>query len=158
MSHILKKLFLNLRKKNRGKKVSNNYVIQYIEGDDEYVILIEALEENNETNNIEKLYEDTIALYEKKKKFSLLISLFLKMHNQIKVLCKKLPDIFNKINEEENIDRDKDLSKELSSFKQIYENASEIIQNMGYDSIQFYAVLFCYLNYYDKETFSQMIK
>jgi len=29
-------------------------------------IFIEALQENNEINKIEKLYEDTIALYEKK--------------------------------------------------------------------------------------------
>ena len=112
----LEEIVFEFKKKNKGKKASNNYVIQYIEGDDEYVIsfsvkensfvyetelkkgnkyldnivkenidqnivpyynklniLIEALQENNETNNIEKLYEDTIALYEKKKKFSLLI-------------------------------------------------------------------------------------
>jgi len=45
-------------------------------------IFIEALQEDNEINNIEKLYEDIIALYEKKKKISLLISLFLKIYEQ----------------------------------------------------------------------------
>ena len=116
------------------------------------------MQENNEINNIEKLYEDTIALYEKKKKFSLLISLFLKMYDQRKDLCKKLLDIFYRINEQENTDRDKDLESNLSSFKQIYEITHDIIQKNGYDAIKFYGVLFCYLNYYDKNNFSELIK
>ena len=57
-------------------------------------IFIEALQENNEINNIEKLYEDTISLYKKKKKFCLLISLFLKVNDKQKDLCEKLLDIF----------------------------------------------------------------
>ena len=115
--------------------------------------MIEALQENNEINNNEKLYEDTIALYEKKKKFSLLISLFLKMYAQNKYLCTKLLDIFYSINEQENTDRDKDMESNLSSFKQIYENTSDIIQSNEYDIIKFYGVIFCYFNYYDKNKF-----
>ena len=191
------------KEKNKGKKVtpSNNYVIQYIEKDDEYVISFSvkenffiyetelkkgnkyldnivkenidqdivplynkldifevALKENKESNLFEKLYEDTIVLYEKKKKFSLLITLFLKMYELNKDLCIKLLDIFNRINEKENTDRDKDLEKNLTTFKQIYKNAEDIIEKNKYDAIQFYGVLFCYLNYYDKNNFSQIIK
>ena len=121
-------------------------------------IFIEALQENNEINNIEKLYEDTIALYEKKKKFSLLISLFLKIYEQNKVLCPKLLDIFYCINEQENTDRDKNFATNLNTFIQIYENASDIIPNNGYDDIKFYGVLFCYFNSYYKDNYSKMIK
>lgn len=42
-------------------------------------IFLEALEKNGENNKIEKLYEETINLYESKKRFSLLIALFLKI-------------------------------------------------------------------------------
>ena len=196
-------IVFKLKKNNNKSKraSSNNYIIQYIEEDYEYVIsfsvkenifiyetelekgnkyieninkekiyqsiapyynklniFIEALQENNEINKISKLYEDTIALYEKKKKFCLLISLFLKVYDHQKDLCKKLLDIFYSINEQENTDRNKDLQSNLSSFKQIYENASDIIQKNGYDVIKFYGVLFSYFNYYDKNNFSQMIK
>ena len=80
------------------------------------------------------------------------------MYAQNQELCVKLLDIFYNINEKENTDRDKDLATNLSSFKQIYENASDIIQNNQYNAIKFYGVLFCYFNYYDKNNFSQMIK
>ena len=71
-----------------------------------------------------------------------------------KILCKKLLDIFYRINEQKNTDRDKYFESNLSSFKQIYENASDIIRKNGYDDIKFYGVLFCYLNYDDKNNFS----
>ena len=141
----LEEIVFNIVKEN----IDQNIVPYY----NKLNILIEALQENNEINNIEKLYEDTIALYEKKKKFSLLISLFLKMYAQNKYLCTKLLDIFYSINEQENTDRDKDMESNLSSFKQIYENTSDIIQSNEYDIIKFYGVIFCYFNYYDKNKF-----
>jgi len=136
------------------EKIDQNIVPYY----NKLNIFIEALQENNKINNIKKLYEDSIALYEKKKKFSLLISLFLKIYDQNKNLCSKLLDIFYKINEQENTDREKDLGSKLSCIKQIYEDASDIIQNNQYDDIKFYGVLFCYFNYYDKNNFSELIK
>ena len=136
------------------EKIDQNIVPYY----NKLNIFIEALQENNKINNIKKLYEDSIALYEKEKKFSLLISLFLKIYDQNKNLCSKLLDIFYKINEQENTDREKDLGSKLSCIKQIYEDASDIIQNNQYDDIKFYGVLFCYFNYYDKNNFSELIK
>ena len=122
-------------------------------------IFIEALLKKNELEIKEKkLYDDTINLYEDKKQFSLLITLFLKIYQNNKDLCSKLLEIFYKINEEENTDREKDLKKELKSFRDIYSNAKDIIEERGYDKIHFYGVLFCYLHYYDKTNFPKMIE
>ena len=93
-----------------------------------------------------------------KKKFSLLISLFLKIYQQNKNLCSKLIDIFNKKNYEENTDRDKDLAIELNTFNNIYSNANSLIEENKYDAISFYGIIFCYLCSYDKENFSKIIK
>ena len=59
-------------------------------------IFNEALRTNDEDKE-EKLYEDTIKLYEEKKEFSLLITLFLKIYEKNKGLCDKLIEIFNHI-------------------------------------------------------------
>ena len=122
-------------------------------------IFLEALEKNNELEIKEKkLYEDTIALYENKKQFSLLITLFLKIYQKNKDLCYKLIEIFYRINEEDNTDREKDLKKDLKSFKDIYSNAKDILEENKYNPIHFYGILFCYLHYYDKTNFPKMIE
>jgi hypothetical protein len=77
-------------------------------------IFLEALQKTNELNQKEeKLYSDTIDLYEEKKQFSLLITLFLKIYGKNKELCKKLIDIFYRINHEENNDKIDDLKKKF---------------------------------------------
>ena len=43
-------------------------------------IFLKALKNNNEKNKIEKLYDETIDSYKKKKKFNLLIFIFLKIY------------------------------------------------------------------------------
>lgn len=121
-------------------------------------IFLKALENNDENNKKEILYEDTIDLYEKKKKFSLLISLFLKIYEKNKDLCNKLIEIFYKINEEENKDREKDLKKDLATFKAIFSKAKDIVDENKYNPIYFYGILLCYLHSYDKDNFSKMIK
>ena len=119
-------------------------------------IFLEALENKDEKNKIETLYDETINLYEKKKKFSLLISLFVKIYDKNKDLCTKLLKIFNEINEKEN--KDKELEVYLNTFNEIYSNADSIIKNNGYDPIHFYGLLFCYLSHYDTENFLKIIK
>ena len=121
-------------------------------------IFLEALNEINETNKIEKLYDETIDLYKKKKKFSLLISLFLKIYEKNKNLCNKLLNIFKEINGKGNTDKDDELIIYLDMINSIYSNAESIIKKNGYDSINFYGVLFCYLSSYDKNNFPKTIK
>ena len=121
-------------------------------------IFLEALDKNDENKNKEKLFEDSINLYEKKKKFSLLITLFLKIYDKNKDLCKKLIEIFYKINEEENTDKEKDLKKDLNDFNGIYLKAQEIIEENKYNPIYFYGILFCYFHYYDQKNFPTKIK
>ena len=112
-------------------------------------IFIEALKKNNQNEEIEKLYEDTIELYENKKYFSLLISLFIKTYSQNKNLCSKLLAIFNKINEKDNKDNIYSLGSEIEKFNIIFSEADNIIKNNEYDPVNFYGVLLSYFNYYD---------
>ena len=122
-------------------------------------IFIEALKKNNENEKIEKLYEDTIELYENKKYFSLLISLFIKTYSQKKNLCSKLLTIFNKINEKDNKDTIYSIGSEIEKFNIIFSEADNIIKDNEYDPINFYGVLLSYFNYYDiNNNFSKYIK
>ena len=146
---------------NIGNKYLEDMVIpEPIEQDivplyDKLNIFLKALQKNGE-NHEEKLYEDTINLYEEKKQFSLMIALFLKIYEKRKELCDKLIEIFNKYNEE-SADKVNYLKKDLNSFKQIYSNAKEIVKERKYNPIYFYGVLFCYLHFYDKDNFPKTI-
>ena len=122
-------------------------------------IFLEALQKANELNQKEeKLYSDTIGLYEDKKQFSLLITLFLKIYGKNKELCKKLIEIFYRINDQENNDKIDDLKKNLKSFKDIFSNAHDIINENNYNPVYFYGVLFCYLHFYDANNFPKIIE
>ena len=190
------------KEKEKGKKKSssNNFEIQYIDGDYTYIILfslndesfiyeaelkkrnkylpelvpedidqniiplynklfifLEALENKKVDDKYEKLYKDTIGLYEKKKKFSLLIPLFLQIYENYNTICKDLIKIFYDINEKENSDRPKDIAKYLDDFTTVFTNSDDLVKNNKYDEIQFYGLLFCYLAYYDKEKFPKLI-
>ena len=139
-------------------KKNNNYIDNIIPLYIKFDLFLEALEGNNENNKIKKLYEETIELYKNRKKFSLLISLFVKIYEQNKDLCSKLLNIFKEINEIENKDRDKEFATYLYTFNQIYSNASNIINKNGYDPVNFFGILLCYLSYYDKNNFSEIIE
>ena len=65
---------------------------------------------------------------------------------------------FKTINDEENNDRDSDLSNKLDNFNKIFQNADNIVKINAYDVIDFYGILFCYLSSYDKYNFSKNIK
>jgi hypothetical protein len=107
-------------------------------------------------NLSEKLYEETIELYRSKNQFNLLISLFLLVYDdnnskKKRILCSNLLSIFKEINAIGSKDRDENLNQYLDTFKQIYLNASNIINMYNYDPVNFYGVILCYLNYYDTE-------
>ena len=144
-------------------KKGNNNIVESIDQniiplENKLDIFLEALEKNGENNKTKKLYDETIELYNKKKIFSLLISLFIKIYEKNKDLCSKLLRVFKEINEKGNTDRGKELKIYLDVFKQIYSNADNIIKKNDYDPINFYGILFCYLSYYDSDNFSTIIK
>ena len=125
-------------------------------------VFIEALKENKEMERIDELYKDTIELYSKKKIFSFLIALFLKIYEK-KDLCSELLNIFRTINEDpkdsgKNSDRKKFLGNYLPDFKDIISKADKLIKDNNYNNIEFYGLILCYLNSYDYNYFSLIIK
>ena len=68
---------------------------------------------------------------------------------------------FKKINKEKNdkiMDRKEDLNNYLpiiNKINKILSDADKIIKNQGYNPINFYGIIFTYLNYYDYENFKK---
>ena len=146
-----------------GKKIIDirRKISQTKEYQEKMDVFIKALEKNNETQMIKELYKDTIELYSKKKIFSFLIALFLKVYED-KEFCKELLNSFRKMNEDpknigKNMDRKPFLSRYLSDFKEIISKADKLIEDNKYDIIEFYGIILCYLNSYDYNTFSLII-
>ena len=102
-----------------------------------FEIFVEAL--GNKKSQNYKLYEEMIDSYKQKKKFNLLITLFLRVYGNIDIEKSKQPyskllSIFRKISEKTDIgnnDRDKNLNLYLDNFKQIYLNAGNVINYYG---------------------------
>ena len=123
---------------------------------------IKALEKIGEEKMIDHLYKETIELYSKKKGFTFMIELFLKIY-QKKDLCVELMKIFKKFNEnqkdnEKNMDRKPILKDYTSKFKSIISEADSLIESNQYSLMEFYGIVLSYLNYYDKEKFSNIIE
>ena len=137
------------------RKINQNN-IEYNEKMDTF---IEALKKEGEEKEIDELYKETIELYSKKKGFSLLIALFLKVYEK-KELCSLLLEKFKEMNKnpkdnEKNMDRKpylKEFKKDFSKIKY-----DELINNNGYNAISFYGIILCYLNFYDYEKFGSLI-
>ena len=85
-----------------------------------------------------------------------MVPLFIEIYNK-KIFCAKLIKEFYKINKdkenENNMDRKESLNNFISTFDNISSKADDLIKNNGYDAIQFYGIILCYLNYYDYENF-----
>ena len=129
-------------------------IVEYSEKLD---IFIEALNSNEEKEKIDNLFKDALDLYSEKKGFSFLISLFLKIYEK-KDLCSVLLKKFRDMNgvpkdNEKNMDRKEYLNQYTSKFIQIKSEAEKLINNNGYESIEFYGILLCYLNFYAYKDF-----
>ena len=147
-----------------GKKIIDirRKISQNKEYHEKMEVFIEALKKNKEMDKIEELYKDTIELYSKKKIFSFLIALFLKIYDK-KDLCSELLNSFRKISENpkdkgKNMDRTPFLKNYLSDFKSIVSQANKLIEDNKYNIIEFYGIILCYLNYYDYDYFSSILK
>ena len=110
---------------------------------------MEALKKNNEEEKIDILYEESIKLASKEKEFYFMISLFIKIFNK-KNLCIKLINEFYKISinkkNEKNLYKKERLNNYISAFSNISSEADNLIHNNGYDVIQLYGIILCYLN------------
>ena len=148
------KILKNIAKANIDQKIKDY--------DGKLDIFLEALKSNNEEGKKETLYKDTIDIFGKKKGFGFLISLFAKIYKE-KELCSSLIAKFKDMNNnskdnEKNLDRNKDLEKYIDTFKAISSEAENEIKTKGYDPIQFYGIILCYLNYYDHTNFIEALK
>ena len=119
------------------------------------------MKKNKEENYIDELYKETLDLYLKKKGFSLLIALFLKIYPK-KDLCSLLLEKFKEMNtnpkdNEKNMDRKPYLKDFSSKFDEIISEADTLIKNNNYNIIEFYGIILSYLNYYDYKKFSSII-
>ena len=86
-----------LKKGHKYLKYLPNTAQETIDYQDKLDLFIEALKENKEENKMKELFQETIELYSKKKGFSFLISLFVKVYQE-KDLCKILIKNFYDMN------------------------------------------------------------
>ena len=118
----------------------------------------EALSIQKEYEKLNILYNDSINLCEKKKSFSFLINIFVKIYNHD--LCPKLLNLFNKNKTDfvvDNINKEQ-LQKYKFNFEQIIENTEEIISKFSLDPVDFYGLILCYLNYCNNEKYMELLK
>ena len=146
-----------------GKKIIiiRRKVSQNKEYKEKIEAFITSLKNNGQENLIDELYKETINLFSKKKGFSFLIELFLKIY-QKKDLCQDLMKKFREMNDtpkdnEKNMDRKSFLKNYKSDFNSISSEAEKILVNNNYESIEFYGIILSYLNFYDYEKFCQII-
>ena len=125
-----------------------------IEYSEKLELFIKALEGNGEKEKIDELYKNSIELFSKKKRFSLLISLFVKIYKN-KDLCNVLLKKFR--NNKADNDRKEYLKNYTSNLNEILLEADKLINNNNYDIIDFYGIILSYLNYYDYENFSLVL-
>jgi len=146
------------KKRINIKRTINQNILEYYE---KMNIFIKALKENNEESQIDALYKETIDLYTTKKGFSFLIELFVEIYKK-KDLCPILMEKFREMcqsqkDNEKNMDRKKNLQKHISTFDTIKSEANKLIEENNYKAIEFYGIIFCYLNYYNIKNFSLLI-
>ena len=128
-------------------------------------IFNESLSKNEEL--LTKFYEDTIELYSLYPKFDFLIEIFIKVYEN-KNLCPLLLAKFKKFNDKlessikdskkQNIIFEETLKKYKDVFIDILTNSDKIIKENKYNPIEFYGILFCYLNNYDYENFKGLFE
>ena len=135
-----------------------------IEYKDKMDFFIKALKEKEKDKEdqakiIDVLLSDTINLYSKKKGFNLLIPLFTQVYKKDN-LCKNLMKIFKETDEKSkaiNLDRNNDLYDYKSFFNIILTEADNLIKDNKYNTVEFYGIIFSYLNKYDKENFIKVL-
>ena len=121
----------------------------------------------NKKELLDKLYIDTIELYSNFQNFDFLIAIFIQIYDK-KNLCPLLLTKFKSFNLKlkANINDNKKqyiifykyLEKYKDKFQTISTNANNIIEKNSYDPIDFYGIIFCYLNNYQHTLFNELFK
>ena len=116
----------------------------------------EALKNETNEDKIDILYSDSIKLYAERQNFQFLIKLFINVYNN--KLCKDLIDLYAK-----NIDSPQqknniiieNLEKDKDDINDICKNAEQTIKDFEINKVDFYGLIFCYLNNYNNEKFKE---
>jgi len=164
--NIEDKLFyydIELRKGNKfieniEKEIIDQNILDYYK---KFELFFEAINKNKEEAKIYTLYNEAINLYSQKNGFYFLISLFAKIYNKQNI-CVKLIKEFYLTNSEKRNDKNMDRKQSLIYYKAFFSDisykADNLIEYNEYDFIQFYAIIFCYINYYDYENYKKLFK
>ena len=139
-----------------GGIVSNVIKQDIIKYNEKMILFIEALKKNKQEKLINKLYKETIKLYKTKKGFEFLISLFVQIYED-KDLCNSLMELVTTL-DEKNLDRPSSLSSYKEKINAIASGAETLLKKNKTKQIEFYGILFCYLNTYDCENFDKYVK
>ena len=168
---VIDKTFIYDVKLEKGHKFleaipKENIDQKFLKYQDKLDLFLEALKQKREENKNELLYQEIIDLYSKKSNFSFLISLFAKIYQEKKLcesLLQKFYDMNTKISKDKkennpNSDREEYLGDEFNSLMvKIATESESLINANGYNPIQFYGLLLCYLNFYDYTTFEKCV-
>lgn len=127
-----------------------------IEIHDKMIFFKEALKNENKEDKLEILYSDSIKLYDERPNFQFLIKLFINVYNN--KLSKNLIDIYVKkidsSQQKHNIIIE-NLEKDIDNINDICKNAEQSIKDFELNKIDFYGLIFCYLNNYNNEKFQE---
>ena len=163
-----KKFIYDIFLKKRNKYLENiekiNINQKSLEYQDKFELFFEALKQNKEVNKSQELFLETIDLYSKEGNFSFLISLFSKIYEEkkscnilLKIFYEMNANIENEKNKNNNINKDDKLAQFKPLIIKIAENSENYIKSYGYNLVQFYGILVCYLNFYDYNAFEDCI-
>ena len=115
----------------------------------------EALISQNENKKLTTLYLDSINLCKKKLNFDFLINIFIKV--QKTNLCSKVLELFSQ-NTAKFVEKIKkeSLQKYKFEFEQICENIDNGSSEISSNKIDFYGLILCYFNNFDKKYYKQL--
>lgn len=125
----------------------------------------EFLKQSQQEKRMDDLYIDSIELYSKHPIFQFLIDIFIKIYDN-KNVCPSLIKEFKNFNDELTsklndpksrfIDFKDSLKDHINKFKSIIGQSKKLIESNSYNFIEFYGLIFSYLNHYDYEIFMKL--
>lgn len=144
---------------------NEKFIAQNLDYTQKMIIFAEFLKQSQQDNRLDDLYIDSIQLYSKQPIFQFLIDIFIKIYDNKKV-CPSLIREFKNFNEvltsklndpkSKYIDFKESLKEHINIFKTVIKQSKKIIESNSYNFIEFYGLIFSYLNHYDYENFMNL--